>query len=170
MLDSKLLRTDLETVAAKLKTRGFVLDTAQIDELEAKRKDWQVKTQELQAERNSRSKGIGKAKAAGEDIQPLLDEVANLGDQLEEAKHASDAIQAEIELIYAGIPNLPHDSTPVGNSEDDNVEVRQWGTPKTFDFDIKDHVDLAEDRGWYDNDAAVQIASSRFSVLKGPMA
>nr|Q31HK9.1 RecName: Full=Serine--tRNA ligase; AltName: Full=Seryl-tRNA synthetase; Short=SerRS; AltName: Full=Seryl-tRNA(Ser/Sec) synthetase [Hydrogenovibrio crunogenus XCL-2] len=170
MLDSKLLRTDLETVAAKLKTRGFVLDTAQIDELEAKRKDWQVKTQELQAERNSRSKGIGKAKAAGEDIQPLLDEVANLGDQLEEAKHASDAIQAEIELIYAGIPNLPHDSTPVGNSEDDNVEVRQWGTPKTFDFDIKDHVDLAEARGWYDNDAAVKIASSRFSVLKGPMA
>ncbi|MDG4813122.1 serine--tRNA ligase [Hydrogenovibrio sp. 3SP14C1] len=170
MLDSKLLRTDLETVAAKLKTRGFVLDTAQIDELEAKRKDWQVKTQELQAERNSRSKGIGKAKAAGEDIQPLLDEVANLGDQLEEAKQASDAIQAEIELIYAGIPNLPHDSTPVGNSEDDNVELRQWGEPKNFDFEIKDHVDLAEARGWYDNDAAVKIASSRFSVLKGPMA
>lgn len=170
MLDSKLLRTDLETVAAKLKTRGFVLDTAHIDELEAKRKDWQVKTQELQAERNSRSKGIGKAKAAGEDIQPLLDEVASLGDQLEEAKHASDAIQAEIELIYAGIPNLPHDSTPIGSSEDDNVELRQWGKPKTFDFEIKDHVDLAEARGWYDNDAAVKIASSRFSVLKGPMA
>ncbi len=128
------------------------------------------KTQDLQAERNARSKGIGKAKAAGEDIQPLLDEVANLGEQLEEAKTASDAIQAEIDDIYAGIPNLPHESVPVGQSEDDNVEIRKWGDPRQFDFEVKDHVDLAEARGWYDNDAAVKITSSRFSVLKGPMA
>ncbi len=170
MLDSKLLRTDLQAVAEKLKTRGFDVDVARIEALEAQRKELQVKTQDLQAERNSRSKGIGKAKAAGEDIQPLLDEVANLGEQLEEAKTASDAIQAELENIYAGIPNLPHDSTPVGASEDENVELRRWGQPREFAFEIKDHVDLAEARGWYDNDAAVKITSSRFSVLKGPMA
>ncbi|MDX1796857.1 MAG: serine--tRNA ligase [Hydrogenovibrio sp.] len=170
MLDAKLLRTDLENVAAKLKTRGFELDVAKINELEAQRKEFQVKAQELQAERNSRSKGIGKAKAAGEDIQPLLDEVASLGDKLKEAEEASNQIQSQIEEIYAGIPNLPHDSTPVGEKEEDNVEIRKWGEPTQFDFEVKDHVDLAEARGWYDNDAAVKIASSRFSVLKGPMA
>ncbi|MDG6777673.1 serine--tRNA ligase [Thiomicrorhabdus sp. zzn3] len=170
MLDAKLLRTELDTVAAKLKTRGFELDTAQIEALEAQRKEWQVKAQDLQAERNSRSKEIGKAKAQGEDIAPLLAEVANLGDQLEAAKTASEEVQAQLEEIYAGIPNLPHESTPVGSNEDDNVEVRKWGEPIQFDFEIKDHVDLMEARGWYDNDAAVKIASSRFSVLKGPVA
>lgn len=170
MLDSKLLRTDLEAVAAKLKTRGFALDIKQLDALEAQRKELQVKTQALQAERNSRSKDIGKAKAAGEDIQPLLDEVADLGGQLEAAKEASDAIQLQLEDILARIPNIPHASTPIGNTEDDNVELRKWGEPKVFDFDVKDHVDLAEAKGWYDNDAAVKITSSRFAVLKGPMA
>lgn len=170
MLDSKLLRTDLEAVAAKLLTRGFQLDTERMQVLEAQRKELQGKTQELQAERNSRSKGIGKAKAAGEDIQPLLDEVANLGDQLEAAKQASDTVQAELEDMLAGIPNVPHESTPVGASEDDNVEVRKWGEPTSFAFEAKDHVDLAEARGWYDNDAAVKISSSRFAVLKGPLA
>lgn len=170
MLDAKLLRSDLETVAEKLKTRGFELDTAQIESLEAQRKELQAKTQSLQAERNSRSKGIGKAKANGEDIAPLLAEVADLGDQLEAAKSASDEVQAALEDIYASIPNLPHESTPVGGGEEDNVEVRKWGEPKQFDFDVQDHVDLMEARGWYDNEAAVKIASSRFSVLKGAIA
>jgi len=170
MLDIKLLRTDIDAVAAKLKTRGFTLDVATFNTLEAQRKELQVKTQDLQAERNAKSKGIGKAKAQGEDIQPLLDAVATLGDQLDQAKTASDAIQAELDLMLASVPNIPNDETPVGASEDDNVEIRQWGTPRVFDFDIKDHIDLAEARGWYDNDAAVKIASSRFAVLKGPLA
>ena len=170
MLDAKLLRTDLETVAEKLKTRGFELNTAQIQELEAQRKELQTKAQNLQAERNSRSKGIGKAKAQGEDIAPLLAEVENLKSQLEEAEQASEAVQAQIEEIYAGIPNLPHESVPVGLSEDDNVEIRKWGEPKSFTFEVKDHVELSEQRGWYDNDAAVKVTSGRFSVLKGPMA
>jgi len=170
MLDAKLLRTDLETVATKLKTRGFDLDTAQIQALEAQRKDLQVKAQNLQAERNSRSKGIGKAKAQGEDIAPLLAEVENLKSQLDEAEKASAAVQAQIEDIYAGIPNLPHESVPVGLSEDDNIEIRKWGEPKSFAFAVKDHVELSEQRGWYDNDAAVKVTSGRFSVLKGPMA
>jgi len=170
MLDAKLLRSDLETVAEKLKTRGFELDTAQIEALEAQRKELQAKTQSLQAERNSRSKGIGKAKANGEDIAPLLAEVSDLGDQLEAAKSASDEVQLALEDIYASIPNLPHESTPVGGGEEENVEVRKWGEPKQFDFDVQDHVDLMEARGWYDNDAAVKIASSRFSVLKGAVA
>ncbi|PLA75021.1 serine--tRNA ligase [Hydrogenovibrio sp. SC-1] len=170
MLDAKRLRTELADIAAKLQTRGFELDTAQLETLEAKRKALQVSAQELQAERNSRSKAIGKAKAAGEDIQPLLDAVADLGDQLKQAEAAADAIQLEIEDIYAGIPNIPHDSTPVGQEEDDNVEIRRWGEPTQFSHEVLDHVALAEARGWYDNDAAVKITSSRFSVLKGPMA
>jgi len=170
MLDAKLLRSDLETVAEKLKTRGYQLDTAQIQALEVQRKELQIKAQDLQAERNSSSKGIGKAKSQGEDIAPLLAEVENLKSQLEEAEQASSAIQAQIETIYAGIPNLPHDSVPVGLTEDDNVEIRKWGEPKSFDFEVKDHVELSEQRGWYDNDAAVKVTSGRFSVLKGSMA
>lgn len=170
MLDAKRLRTELAAIAAKLQTRGFELDTAKLEALEAKRKALQVSAQELQAERNARSKAIGKAKAAGEDIQPLLDAVADLGDQLKQAEAAADEIQQEIEDIYAGIPNIPHDSTPVGQQEEDNVEIRRWGQATEFDFDAQDHVALAEAKGWYDNDAAVKITSARFSVLKGSMA
>jgi seryl-tRNA synthetase len=170
MLDAKLLRTELQTVAQRLQTRGFALDVVRIEALEAQRKELQTKTQDLQAERNSRSKEIGKAKAQGQDIAPLLAAVEDLGAQLEAAKQASDEVQATLEELYAGIPNLPHASTPVGKDEEDNVEMRKWGTPRQFDFEVKDHVDLMEARGWYDNDAAVKIASSRFSVLKGPVA
>ena len=170
MLDTKLLRTQLDAVAEKLKTRGFELDVEQIQQLEAERKKRQVEMQELQALRNSRSKAIGQAKAKGEDIQPILDEVADLKEKLEAAKAAEEAVQSELEAIYASIPNLPHESVPVGSSEEDNVEIRRWGTPPEFDFEVKDHVDLAEARGWYDNEAAVKIASSRFAVMKGPMA
>lgn len=170
MLDAKLLRTDLENVAQKLQSRGFELDINLIQELEAQRKTLQTSAQNLQAERNAKSKGIGKAKAQGEDIAPLLAEVESLKGQLEEAEAASEKVQVQIEEIYAGIPNLPHESVPVGQSEDDNVEITKWGEPRQFDFEIKDHVELSEQRGWYDNDAAVKVTSGRFSVLKGPMA
>ncbi len=170
MLDPKLFRSDLEMVAEKLQTRGFTVDVAQIQALEAQRKELQTKAQNLQAERNAKSKGIGKAKAQGEDIAPLLAEVESLKGQLEEAEQASMNVQAQLEEIYAGIPNLPHESVPVGSSEDDNVEIRKWGEPRQFDFEVKDHVEISELRGWYDNDAAVKVTSGRFSVLKGPMA
>ncbi|MBN2864716.1 MAG: serine--tRNA ligase [Thiotrichales bacterium] len=169
MLDPKLLRSDLETVAEKLKIRGYELDTAKIQALEAQRKELQTKAQALQAERNSRSKGIGKAKSMGEDIVPLLAEVESLKAQLEAAEQASNEVQAEIEKIYVSIPNMPHESTPAGLDEEDNVEIRRWGTPGEFDFEVKDHVELTEARGWYDNDAAVKVAAGRFSVLKGPL-
>ena len=170
MLDAKLLRSDLETVAEKLKARDYALDVATIQSLEAQRKEFQVKAQSLQAESNSRAKGIGKAKAQGEDIAPLLAEVSSLKAQLEEAEKASSEVQAKLEAIFSSIPNIPHESTPAGLSEDDNVELKKWGTPKEYDFEVKDHVDLSEARGWYDNDAAVKVTSGRFSVLKGPMA
>ncbi|MEA1988657.1 MAG: serine--tRNA ligase [Pseudomonadota bacterium] len=170
MLDAKLLRSDLETVAEKLKARDYALDVATIQSLEAQRKEFQVKAQTLQAESNSRAKGIGKAKAQGEDIAPLLAEVSSLKAQLEEAEKASSEVQAKLEVIFSSIPNIPHESTPAGLSEDDNVELKKWGTPKEYDFEVKDHVDLSEARGWYDNDAAVKVTSGRFSVLKGPMA
>ena len=170
MLDPKLLRSDLETVVIKLKQRGFELDGEQLTKLEQQRKELQVKAETLQAERNSKSKGIGKAKAQGEDIQPLLDAVANLGEELKKAEEASNEIKSKLEKIQGIIPNIPHQSTPIGASEDDNVEIKKWGTPPKFDFKAKDHVELSEARGWYDNDAAVRITSARFSVLKGPMA
>jgi len=170
MLDAKLLRSDLETVAEKLKARDYALDVATIQSLEAQRKEFQVKAQTLQAESNSRAKGIGKAKAQGEDIAPLLAEVSSLKAQLEEAEKASSEVQAKLEVVFSSIPNIPHESTPAGLSEDDNVELKKWGTPKEYDFEAKDHVDLSEARGWYDNDAAVKVTSGRFSVLKGPMA
>ncbi|QKI89514.1 serine--tRNA ligase [Thiomicrorhabdus xiamenensis] len=170
MLDPKRLRSDLANVAAQLKTRGYELDVAQIEALEAQRKEWQVKAQDLQALRNSRSKEIGKAKAQGQDIAPLLEEIEDLKTQLEQAEQKADEVQMQLDDILAGVPNTPHESVPVGNSEDDNVEIRKWGEPRQFDFDVKDHVDLAEARGWFDNDAAVKITSSRFSVLKGSMA
>ena len=170
MLDAKLLRSDLETVAEKLKARGYTLDVATIQTLEAQRKAFQVNAQALQAESNSRAKSIGKAKSQGEDIAPLLAEVSSLKAQLEDAEKASAEVQAKLEVIFSSIPNLPHVSTPAGLDEDDNVEIRKWGTPAEYDFEVKDHVDLTEARGWYDNDAAVKITSGRFSVLKGPMA
>ncbi|UQB43228.1 serine--tRNA ligase [Thiomicrospira microaerophila] len=170
MLDAKLLRTDMNTVVEKLAHRGFSFDAQTFNQLEQQRKDLQVKTEQLQAQRNQSAKAIGKAKAQGEDVQPLLDAVADLGDQLEQAKQAFDQVQSEIDMILASTPNLPHDTTPIGQSEQDNVEVERWGEPRVFDFDVKDHVTLSEARGWYDNDAATKVTSARFSVLKGPMA
>ena len=170
MLDSKRLRTELDEIAARLRTRGFEVPVERIRELEAQRKALQVETETLQAERNRSAKAIGKAKAQGEDIQPLLDAVADLGEKLDAAKAKLQAVQEALNAIYATLPNVPHESVPVGADENDNVEVRRWGTPPEFDFEVKDHVDLLTARGWYDNEAAVKIAQSRFAVLKGPLA
>ena len=170
MLDPKLIRSDLTSVAEQLKKRGYVLDVSVIELLEAKRKDCQIRTEQFQNERNIKSKSIGKAKAAGEDIQPLLDEVAGLGESLDQAKNELNDVQQQLDNILMGIPNLPHESVPQGRNEDDNVEIRRWGEPGEFDFDVKDHVDLGLSQGWLDFETASKLTGSRFAVMRGPMA
>ena len=170
MLDPKLIRSDLKGVAEQLKKRNFELDVATLDELENKRKACQVETENLQNERNTKSKSIGKAKAAGEDIQPLLDEVAGLGDKLDAAKSELADIQQKIDDIIMGIPNLLHESVPVGKDEDDNVEIRRWGEPRSYDFEVKDHVDLGAVNGWLDFETASKLTGSRYVVMRGQMA
>ncbi|UJF19894.1 serine--tRNA ligase [Vibrio sp. SS-MA-C1-2] len=170
MLDSKLLRSELDATAEKLARRGFTLDVEALRTLEEKRKSLQVKTEELQAERNSRSKSIGQAKARGEDIAPLLAEVSNLGDALDNAKTELSELQAELQNITLLVPNLPDDSAPSGRDENENVEVLTWGEPKQYDFEVKDHVDLGELSGGLDFASAVKLSGSRFIVMKGQMA
>jgi len=170
MLDSKLVRTQLTEIAERLATRGFALDVARFEALESQRKSVQVRTEQLQAERNSRSKSIGQAKARGEDIAPLLAEVDQMGSELEAGKRELDAIQNELDNLLLNIPNLPHESVPVGADEDDNVEVARWGTPRSFDFEIKDHVALGEQHGWLDFETAAKLSGARFALLRGPIA
>ena len=171
MLDAKFLRTDIEATAAQLAKRGFQLDTALLTQLEEQRKSIQVKTQELQSQRNTRSKSIGQAKARGEDIQPLLAEVGKLGEELDAAKVEQDKILVQIQEIASTVPNLVHESVPDGESEEDNVEVKRWGTPKTFEFEVKDHVDLATalDKG-LDFESGAKLAGTRFAVMRGGIA
>ena len=170
MLDPQCIRNDLQNTADKLARRGFTLDTAALDALELKRKELQIATQELQAERNSKSKNIGKAKAKGDDIQPLLDEVAQLGDKLKAAESAFSEVQDELQQILMSVPNIPHESVPAGKDENDNVEVRRWGEPKTFDFDVKDHVDVGAALGQMDFETAAKITGSRFVTMSGAIA
>ncbi|SFP12380.1 serine--tRNA ligase [Enterovibrio norvegicus] len=170
MLDSKLLRTELDATAEKLARRGFKLDVDTLRDLEEKRKSLQVCTEELQAERNSRSKSIGQAKAKGEDIQPLLAEVENLGDELNKAKAELADLQNELNAIVQSVPNVADDAVPVGKDESENVEISVWGEPKSYDFDVKDHVDLGELSGGLDFASAVKLSGSRFIVMKGQMA
>lgn len=170
MLDSKLLRQNIEETATKLRLRGYELDVAQIAKLEEKRKALQVETQNLQNERNTRSKNIGQAKAKGEDIAELLFNVNQLGEQLKTAQLALQEVQSALDNILAGIPNLPHSSTPVGKSEDDNVEVRRWGQPRKFDFEPKDHAALGEAMGAMDFELATKLTGARFVVLKKDIA
>ena len=170
MLDQHLLRTNLEDVKQALAKRGFQLDVTTLEQLETRRKKLQVETQELQADRNSRSKNIGKEKAAGNDIQHLLDEVASLGDSLKQNEHALEQVQAELDVITHTIPNLPHATVPVGKSELDNVEVRRWGTVKQPAFTPVDHVDLGEALGLLDFETATTIASARFVIMKAGIA
>jgi seryl-tRNA synthetase len=170
MLNPRLLRTELPFVAEQLARRGVALDQDRFEALETRRKALQVLTQELRSQRNARSKSIGKAKAAGEDIKSLLAEVAELGDRLKVAQRELASLQDELSEIALGLPNIPHESVPDGTSEDDNREERRWGTPRVFDFEPKDHVDLGVPNGWMDFDVAAKIASSRFVVLIGPLA
>jgi seryl-tRNA synthetase len=170
MLDPKLLRTDVDVVTANLARRGFVFPAAEYTALEDKRKVLQVRAEELRAERNTRSKNIGKAKAAGEDIAPLLKEVENLGQELDGANEELAGLQAELNDLLLGIPNLLDESVPEGNDENDNEEIRRWGERPAFDFEVKDHVDVAEGLGLLDLPAAAKITGSRFSVLHGDLA
>ena len=170
MLDPNLLRNEPDAVAEKLARRGFKLDVDKLGALEERRKVLQVKTENLQAERNSRSKSIGQAKARGEDIEPLRLEVNKLGEELDAAKAELDALQAEIRDIALTIPNLPADEVPVGKDENDNVEVSRWGTPREFDFEVRDHVTLGEMHSSLDFAAAVKLTGSRFVVMKGQIA
>ena len=170
MLDPKYLRQELEQTANALARRGYKLDTTAIAALEEKRKTVQVSTQSLQAERNSKSKNIGKAKAQGEDIQPLLDEVASLGDKLKQAEDELNLIQQQLDNILLNIPNIPDASVPDGKDENDNQEIRKWGEPKQFDFEVKDHVDLGENLGQLDFETASKITGSRFALMNAGIA
>ncbi|HDR1223803.1 serine--tRNA ligase [Pasteurella multocida] len=171
MIDPNLLRNNLEEVAEKLKVkRNFVLDVALLSELEEQRKSLQVKTESLQAERNARSKNIGQAKARGEDISALLNEVEHMGIELSTTKAHLDEVLAEINQIVLAIPNLPADEVPLGKDESENLEVFRWGTPKNFDFDVKDHVSLGEGLKGLDFAAGVKLSGSRFVVMKGQIA
>ncbi|MDD3450249.1 MAG: serine--tRNA ligase [Gammaproteobacteria bacterium] len=170
MLDPRLLRNELHEVAARLARRGFRLDTGRIEALENERKSVQVQVQELQNERNTRSKSIGRAKAAGEDIAPLLAEVADLGERLKAAEAQLQRLQDDLRALQLGIPNLPHESVPDGSGEDENLEVRRWGEPPVFDFEPLDHVDLGARNGWLDFETAARITGSRFAVMRGPIA
>ena len=170
MLDPRLLRTELEETARKLARRGFALDTERLESLEARRKTLQVEVQDLQNLRNTRSKAIGKAKAAGEDIAPLLAEVADLGDRLKADEAELETLQADLRNLQTGIPNIPHESTPDGRGEDENLEVRRWGEPRVFDFEPKDHVDLGARNGGLDFETAAKITGSRFALMRGPIA
>lgn len=171
MLDAKQLRSDLDNIATQLAKRGFTLDIATLTALEEQRKAIQVKTQELQNERNTRSKSIGQAKARGEDIAPLLAAVSQLGDELDAAKAEQDDVLAKINDIASAMPNLLDESVPTGADEDDNVELKRWGTPKTFDFEVKDHVDLGYGVGkGLDFESGAKLAGTRFAVMRGHIA
>ncbi|MCE2944967.1 MAG: serine--tRNA ligase, partial [Xanthomonadaceae bacterium] len=171
MLDPTLLRAELAATAERLKTtRGFVIDVASLQAIEAERKQIQVRTQELQNLRNTRSKAIGMAKAKGEDVAPLMAEVASIGQELQDSERRLDVIREAIDQIAAGIPNLPDASVPLGSDEAGNVEQHCWGTPRTFDFAVKDHVELGARDGLLDGDAGAKLSGSRFTVLRGGVA
>ena len=171
MLDPALLRSRLAETAARLKeTRGFELDVAAVEALESERKRLATETQDLQNLRNTRSKAIGQAKAKGEDTAPLMAEVAGIGDRLKANEAALAEVQAKLADIALGIPNIPHESVPSGKDENDNVEQSRWGTPRAFDFEVKDHVDLGTRHGWLDADAGARLSGARFTVLRGQLA
>ncbi len=170
MLDPQLLRNDLEQVAKSLAVRGYQLNVDEWKQLERRRKSVQIETEELQNKRTTISKSIGRAKSEGENVQPLLDEVSAIGLQLDESKELLKKIQAEMESVILYTPNLAHESVPVGKDEGDNIEVRRWGQPKQFDFEIKDHVTLGERNRGLDAESAANLSGSRFTLLTGEMA
>jgi seryl-tRNA synthetase len=170
MIDPQLLRNQLQEVASRLASRGYALDVRGVQGLESERKRLQVQTQALQQQRNHKSRSIGLAKAGGEDPEPLLAEVGALGERLREAEAQLEQTLRALDDILLGVPNLPHESVPVGGTDADNVEVRRWGVPPQFDFRPRDHVELGERLGAMDFEAAARIAKSRFVVLSGPLA
>lgn len=170
MLDPVLLRKDLNAVTEALKARGYELDADRWQALEDQRKQLQKSTEDLQNQRNTSAKSIGQAKARGEDIQPLLDEVANLGDELKQAQDQLGEVQEQLRDLQLDMPNIAADDVPQGADETENVEIYRWGEPREFDFEPKDHVAIAEANGWLDNDAASHLSGARFAVLRGPLA
>ncbi|MDY6891036.1 MAG: serine--tRNA ligase [Pseudomonadota bacterium] len=170
MLDPKLVRANPEAVADLLKKKGFEFPLQRFIELENQRKSIQTESEALQNERNTRSKTIGKAKASGEDIQPLLAEVQHLGQQLDAAKQRLSQVQSALDALLLGVPNIPHESVPAGADEADNVELRRWGTPAQFSFEPRDHVTLGEQNQELDFETAAKITGSRFAVMKGKIA
>ncbi len=170
MLDPRLLRGDLDQTARKLARRGYVLDTTAIAALEVRRKELQGRTQDLQSERNAASKAIGQAKARGEDASSLMARVSGIGEHLVQAEAGLTALQTELSALVMEIPNIPHASVPDGRDEHDNVELRQWGTPREFGFEPRDHVDIGVGLGLMDFEAAVRITGARFVVMQGAIA
>jgi seryl-tRNA synthetase len=170
VIDHKLILSDLNNVVKRLSTRGYALDAESLSRLEARRKEVQVHTQELQSRRNARAKEIGKVKAAGQDAAPLLAAVANLRDELKQAEAELDQVQQELDGILLDIPNLPHASVLQGRDERDNVELRHWGDSPELGFEPKDHVDLGAALGMLDFETAAKIAGSRFVAITGPLA
>ncbi|HZP66198.1 MAG TPA: serine--tRNA ligase, partial [Rudaea sp.] len=170
MLDPALLRGQLDSVAERLKARGYALDKAAIEALEAERKKVQTETQELQNLRNTRSKAIGMAKGKGEDTAALMAEVAGIGDKLKANEQKLAEIQAQLATITLGIPNLADASVPAGKDETENKEIQRWGTPRSFDFAVKDHVELGARHGWLDGETAAKLSGARFTVLRGALA
>jgi len=170
MLDQKWIRGDLADLAGRLAKKGFELDVAFLESAELGRKSAQTSMESLQSERNSRSKAIGQAKAKGEDIEPLLAEVATLGDRLEAEKARFESVNRSLQGYLATLPNLPDDDVPSGTDEADNVLVRSWGSPTELGFTPRDHVDLGAAGGGMDFDVAVKLSQSRFVVLRGELA
>ncbi len=169
MLDIRVLRADIQQVAARLAVKGFQLDTGLFENLESQRRRLQSETEKLQNERNVKSKGIGQAKARGEDIEPLLAEVSGLGERLEAAKQAFNEVQEQLQIFLQAIPNLPDREVPEGQDETANVALRAWGSPREFNFTPLDHVDLTE-QGGLDFETAAKISGSRYVVMKGDVA
>ena len=170
MLDVQLLRTRLDFVAERLATRGMNLDVAAFQALEDERKTRQTRTQDLQARRNALSKQVGQLKSKGEDASAVLAEVAGIGDELKANEAALAELLERFNAFVAGLPNLPHDSVPVGKSEEDNVEVSRWGVVPSFDFEVRDHVDIGSRLGGLDFETAVKISGARFTLMKGGLA
>lgn len=170
MIDNKLLRFELDFLKTKLASRGYTLDTAFWQDIEQKRKALQVKTENLQAQKNQGAKQIGQLKKAGENTDELMSQMAQISDEMKQAEDELKALLADIQTHSLKIPNLPDDSVPVGQDENDNVEIFRWGEPRQFDFDIKDHTDLGEQLGQLDFEMATKLTGARFSVLKGQLA
>ncbi|MBP6366817.1 MAG: serine--tRNA ligase [Nitrosomonas sp.] len=170
MLEIQQLRTDLDNVTQQLAKRGFAFPTEAFNQLEAERKSIQTQTQELQAQRNAASKKIGYAKNKGEDVNAIMAEVAHLGDALKQAETQLEQIQNSLQKILLGVPNLPHASVPEGKNEEHNVQIRRWGEPRQFDFDVKDHVSIGEGLNLLDFETAAKLSGARFSLMKGGLA